>query len=87
MDLDYLENIMKTSGIDLEKLDETTTQEEYKGVSSEISSVWSSDYDNELAKFAELIVRECDQYVAKHWDEMEPWMNPSDLLTHFGVEE
>ena len=26
---------------------------------------WSSDYDNELAKFAELIVRECDQYVAK----------------------
>lgn len=65
MDLDYLENIMKTSGIDLEKLEETTTQEEYKGVSSEISSVWSSDYDNELAKFAELIVRECDQYVAK----------------------
>ncbi len=35
MDLDYLENIMKTSGIDLEKLDETTTQEEYKVVSSE----------------------------------------------------
>jgi hypothetical protein len=56
---------MKTSGIDLEKLEETTTQEEYKGVSSEISSVWSRDYDNELAKFAELIVRECDQYVAK----------------------
>ena len=48
---------------------------------------WSSDYDNELAKFAELIVRECEQYVAKHWDEMEPWMNPCDLLTHFGVEE
>jgi len=48
---------------------------------------WSSNYDNELAKFAELIVRECDQYVAKHWDEMEPWMNPGDLLTHFGVEE
>ena len=37
--------------------------------------------------FAELIVRECDQYVAKHWDEMEPWMNPGDLLKHFGVEE
>ena len=48
---------------------------------------WSSNYDNELAKFAELIVKECDQYVAKHWDEMEPWMNPGDLLTHFGVEE
>ena len=40
-----------------------------------------------LEEFAELIVRECDQYVAKHWDEMEPWMNPGDLLTHFGVEE
>ena len=40
-----------------------------------------------VEKFAELIVRECDQYVAKHWDEMEPWMNPGDLLTHFGIEE
>lgn len=40
-----------------------------------------------LKKFAELIVRECDQYVAKHWDEMEPWMNPGDLLIHFGIEE
>ena len=48
---------------------------------------WSSNYDNELAKFAELIVLECDQYVAKHWDEMEPWMHPGDLLTHFGVDE
>ena len=48
---------------------------------------WSSSYDNELSKFVELIIRECDQYVAKHWDEMEPWMNPGDLLTHFGVEE
>ena len=41
----------------------------------------------DVEKFAELIVRECDQYVAEHWDEMEPWMNPGDLLTHFGVEE
>ena len=48
---------------------------------------WASDYDNELAKFAELIVRECEQYVAKHWDEMELRMTPGDLLTHFGVEE
>lgn len=37
--------------------------------------------------FAELIVRECDRYVAKHYDEMEPWMQPGDLLKHFGVDE
>jgi len=36
-------------------------------------------------KFAELIVKECDQYVAEHYDEMEPWMQPGDLLEHFGV--
>ena len=38
-------------------------------------------------KFAELIVRECDKYVAERWDICEPWMNPGDLLKHFGVEE
>ena len=38
-------------------------------------------------KFARLIVRECDRYVAEHYDEMEPWMQPGDLLEHFGVEE
>ena len=38
-------------------------------------------------KFAELIVRECDRYVAEHYDEMEPWMQPGDLLKHFGVEQ
>ena len=37
-------------------------------------------------KFAELIVRECDRYVAEHYDEMEPWMQPGDLLEHFGLE-
>jgi hypothetical protein len=44
-------------------------------------------YPSELQKFAELIVRECDRYVAEHYDEMEPWMEPGDLLKHFGVEE
>ena len=38
-------------------------------------------------KFAELIVRECDRYVAEQYDELEPWMQPGDLLKHFGVEE
>ena len=40
-----------------------------------------------IEKFAELIVRECDRYVAEHYDEMEPWMQPGDLLKHFGVEQ
>ena len=38
-------------------------------------------------KFAELIVRECDRYVAEQYDELEPWMQPGDLLKHLGVEE
>ena len=37
--------------------------------------------------FAELIVRECDRYVAACFDECEPWMKPGDLLKHFGVQE
>ena len=41
----------------------------------------------DLEKFAELIVRECDRYVAEQYDEMEPWMQPGDLLKHFGVKE
>ena len=40
-----------------------------------------------VEKFAELIVRECDRYVAEQYDELEPWMQPGDLLKHFGVEE
>jgi hypothetical protein len=48
---------------------------------------WRQADKETLANFAGLIVRECDQYVAKHWDEMEPWMNPGDLLTHFGIED
>ena len=54
--------------------------------------VYGKDYvftETELSRLqqvAELIVRECDQYVAKHWDKNEPWMSPGDLLTHFGIE-
>jgi hypothetical protein len=40
-----------------------------------------------MERFAELIVKECDRYVAEHYDECEPWMEPGDLLKHFGVEE
>ena len=42
--------------------------------------------DQDIEKFAELIVKECDRYVAEHYDECEPWMQPGDLLKHFGVE-
>lgn len=37
-------------------------------------------------KLAELIVRECDRFVAEWYDPSEPWMRPGDLLKHFGVE-
>ena len=44
---------------------------------------WEEIYNE---KFAKLIVRECDRYVAEHYDECEPWMEPGDLLKHFGVD-
>jgi hypothetical protein len=40
----------------------------------------------DVEKFAELIVKECDRYVAEHYDEYEPYIKPGDLLKHFGVE-
>ena len=52
------------------------TDREYQVVSNDFAE-----------KFAELIVRECDRYVAEQYDELEPWMQPGDLLKHFGVEE
>lgn len=50
---------------------------------------WSSDYDNELAKFAELIVRECADVLDKR---IAPPNHPMNSLgyklkQHFGVEE
>lgn len=44
------------------------------------SSNCQSD-DMKYSKLAELIVKECDNYVAKNFDELEP----GDLLKHFGV--
>jgi hypothetical protein len=37
-------------------------------------------------KFAELIIRECANVVAEHYDPSEPWITPKTLLYHFGVE-
>ena len=59
-----------------------TETHEIKTVETDEKDAWIT-----LEKFAELIVRECDRYVAEHYDEMEPWMEPGDLLKHFGVEE
>ena len=47
---------------------------------------WSESALMHLMKVIELTVRECDRYVAERFDECEPWMNPGDLLQHFGVE-
>lgn len=46
-----------------------------------------SDNFGSVDKLVEAIVRECDRYVAERWDNSEPWMNPGDLLTHFGIED
>ena len=44
---------------------------------------WSARYDDELAKFAELIVREC----AKRSKELGQLEIGLGILKHFGVEE
>ena len=41
---------------------------------------WSSRYDNELKKFAELIVKECAEICLEANDH-------KNILRHFGVEE
>jgi hypothetical protein len=56
----------------------------------EIKQAAGIDYNPDqegLDLFAELIIQECDKYVAKRFDECEPWMCPGDLLKYFGVEK
>lgn len=45
---------------------------------------WHTQFNQ---KFAQLIVKECDRYVAEHYDQMEPWTNSGHLLKHFGIEQ
>ena len=40
----------------------------------------------DLDRFAQLIVLECEAYVAERFDSSEPWMRPGGLSRHFGVE-
>lgn len=37
--------------------------------------------------FAELVIRECDQYIDQRFNEGWPFMMPGDLLKHFGIED
>jgi hypothetical protein len=53
---------------------------------------WSSNYDEELAKFAELIVRECAEVgydSVEDGDDIDAIMRRvhTNILKHFGVEE
>ena len=63
--------------------------ERIRALAEKATQEFSSAFERDkwLEKFAELLVRECDRYVAEHYDECEPWMEPGDLLKHFGVEE
>jgi hypothetical protein len=57
---------------------------------------WSSDYDNDLEKFAELIIQECLEVVEKQigggngdgveWDRAVDFTY-NDIKSYFGVEE
>jgi hypothetical protein len=53
-------------------------------------------WEDELEKFAELIVRECARAVDKVYEDAEPdhgcydwatWAEGADVLKHFGIEE
>ena len=47
--------------------------------------IWEQE-DN-LKRFAELIVIACDKVVAEKYDETKPWINPGDLLEIFKVKK
>jgi len=52
---------------------------------------WSSNYDAELEKFAELVIRECAEYIrAKNFklleDDYPVGVSSKHLLQHFGLE-
>lgn len=52
---------------------------------------WSCNYDNELQKFAELIVRECIEEIrgeVQHWYDLEVDDEMLEQVkNHFGIEE
>ena len=78
-----IKNLAEQAGLDIE-VDE---DEDASYVFNETLEYIEESYGIDLKKFAELIVKECDRYVAEQYDESEPWMQPGDLLKHFGVRE
>jgi hypothetical protein len=48
---------------------------------------WSARYDDELQKFAELIVQECAKLVEDNMDPQNAWITPGFIKEHFGVEK
>jgi hypothetical protein len=43
--------------------------------------------EEDLEKFAELIVRECAKLVEDNMDSQNAWITPGFIKQHFGVEE
>jgi hypothetical protein len=60
--------------------------EQSMGTRKHVPPVWQF-FDDELQKFAELIVKECASVVAEHFDSVEPCITPKMILYHFGVKE
>jgi len=62
------------------------TDEDWKPLDAVID--WSSDYDKELEKFAELIVRECMSFVSEPGSDMNDTERGilAQIKQHFGVE-
>lgn len=50
-------------------------------------SMVAFDIEQDLEKFAELIVQECAKQVDNYWDAFENGYADKKILEHFGVEE
>ena len=54
---------------------------------------WSSNYDNELAKYTELILRECTEVLTRRFmgdlnrEDMEVRRCIADVKSHFGLKD
>lgn len=69
-----------------ERIRQLAVQAFFDETTSQPSDKMYTFSDHKMEKFAELIIKECDRYIAERFDETEPWMSPGDLLKHFGVE-
>lgn len=54
------------------------------------ADVWiagQAPYQEQLERFAKLIVRECVSVAMEQYDDAEPWGGVQEVLKHFGVKE